>query len=192
MLAIISAVREDCLKRYFSAEREIWKLMFAFDHIKYAGYIAYPHVYLNNLLRKNNSIVKDLITNGHGASCSEDSSSTIHGDLVTKHFKKKRKELLDLSPQVTILTFIYAVNKWIKTSHIQSKVRTMLQKKLNVLTSQVHREMTPGNKRLHFEHARCLKANLKQYNVNIFGDGSAENLTTSRNIDNEVIDGLLL
>ena len=73
--------------------------------------------------------MKDLITNGHCASCSGDSFSTIHGDLVTEHFKKKRKELLRLSPQVTVLTFIYAVNKWIKTFHIHSKVRKMLQKK---------------------------------------------------------------
>ena len=44
---------------------------------------------------------------------------------------------------------------------------------------------------MHFEHARSLKANLKQHNVNIFGDGSARNLTTGREIDKEVIDGLL-
>ena len=67
----------------------------------------------------------------------------------------------------------------------------MFQKKLNVFTSQVHREMTKGNKRLHFEHDRSHKANLKRYNVNIFGDGSARNLTTGRNIDKEVIDGPL-
>ena len=52
----------------------------------------------------------------------------------------------------------------------------MLRKKLNVFTSQVHKEMTPGNKRLHFEHARSLKAILKQYNINIFRDGPARNL----------------
>ena len=44
---------------------------------------------------------------------------------------------------------------------------------------------------MHFEHDRSHKANLKQYNVNIFGDGSARNLTTGRNIDKEVIDGFL-
>ena len=73
MLVIASAVREGGLKRHFSAEKQILKLMFAFDHINYAGYITYQHVYLNNLLRKDNSIVKDLITNGHGASCSGNS-----------------------------------------------------------------------------------------------------------------------
>ena len=111
MLAIVSTVRKGGLKRHFSAEPEILKLMFAFDQINYAGYITYQHAYLNDLLRKDNSIVKGLITNGHGASCSRDWFSTIHEDLVTEHFKKKQKELLDLSPQVTTLVFIYAVNK---------------------------------------------------------------------------------
>ena len=36
-LAIASAVREGGLNRHFSAEREILKLMFAFDDINYAG-----------------------------------------------------------------------------------------------------------------------------------------------------------
>ena len=51
--------------------------------------------------------------------------------------------------------------------------------------------MTTGNKRLHFEHARSLKANLKQYNVNIFGDSLARNLKTGRGIDKEAIEALL-
>ena len=51
--------------------------------------------------------------------------------------------------------------------------------------------MTPGNKRLLFEHAHNLKASLKRYNVNIFGDGSGRNLTNGRYIDKEVTDGVL-
>ena len=65
MLAIVYTVREGDLMIHFSAEQEILKLVFAFDHINYAGHITYQHVYLNDLLRK--SIVKGLITNGHGA-----------------------------------------------------------------------------------------------------------------------------
>ena len=59
MQAIVSTVRKGGLKRLFSAERESVKSMFVFDHISYDGYIAYQHAYLNNLLRKGNSIVKD-------------------------------------------------------------------------------------------------------------------------------------
>ena len=51
------------MKRGFSAEREILKLMFAFDYINYARYNTYQHVCLNNLLRKDKSIAKDLISN---------------------------------------------------------------------------------------------------------------------------------
>ena len=51
--------------------------------------------------------------------------------------------------------------------------------------------MAAGNKRLHFGDAQSLKANLKQYNVNIFGDSPARNLTTGRAINKEVVDGLL-
>ena len=56
----------------------------------------------------------------------------------------------------------------------------MLRKKLNVFTSRVYKEMTPGNKRLHLEHAWSVKANLKQNNANIFGDDLAGNLTTGQ------------
>ena len=34
--------------------------------------------------------------------------------------------------------------------------------------------MAPGNKKLRFEHDRSLKVNLKQYNVNIFGEDPLE------------------
>ena len=44
---------------------------------------------------------------------------------------------------------------------------------------------------MHFEHDWSLKAKLKQYNVNIFEDDPARNLTTGREIDREVIDGRL-
>ena len=67
----------------------------------------------------------------------------------------------------------------------------ILRKKLNAFTSQVHKEITPRIKRLHFQHDRSLKANLKQYNVNIFGDCLAKNHTTGRGINKEVIGGLL-
>ena len=92
MLAVLSAVREGGLNLWhFSVEQEILQWKFAFDHIDYAGYITYQHVYLNNLLRKDNSIVIDLITNGRDVSSFGDLFSTIHGDLVTEYFSKETK-----------------------------------------------------------------------------------------------------
>ena len=71
------------------------------------------------------------------------------------------------------------------TFHIRSEMRTILRKKIKVFTSQVFKEVT-GNKSLHFEHVRGLKAKLKEYNVNILGDGPARNLTVGREIDKEL------
>ena len=65
MLVIVFAVRKGGLKKHFSGEREILKLMFAFDHINCARYVTYQHVYLNNLLRKDNGNAKDLVNNEH-------------------------------------------------------------------------------------------------------------------------------
>ena len=123
MIAIVSAVKEGGLKRHFLGKQEILKLMFAFHYIHYVGTLHTST--LNNLLRKGceDSIVKDLIKVRHGASCSGDTFSIIHGDLVTENFKKKRKELLALSHQIVVMTFIYAVNKWMKTSHIHSRCK---------------------------------------------------------------------
>ena len=64
-------------------------------------------------------------------------------------------------------------------------MRTILRKKIKVFTSQVFKEVT-GNKSLHFEYVRGLKAKLKEYNVNILGDGPARNLTIGREIDKEL------
>ena len=61
MVTVVSALREVDL-----------------DHINYARHNKYQHIYLNNLLRREKSIAKDLITNGYGASSSGGSFSTIH------------------------------------------------------------------------------------------------------------------
>ena len=61
MLAVVSPVWEVDLNR-----------------INYARHSTYPHVYLNNLLRREKSIAKDLITNGYGAWSSGTSLSSIY------------------------------------------------------------------------------------------------------------------
>ena len=83
IVAAFSAVREADLKRYFSAEQDILKLIFTFDHINYSRHNTYQYVYLNDLSRKEKGVAKDLITNGYGASSFGGSFSTIHGDLAT-------------------------------------------------------------------------------------------------------------
>ena len=74
MLAVVSAVRVVDL-----------------DHINYARHNKYQHVYLNNLLRREKSIAKDLITNGYNGSSSGGSFSTIHWDLAAQYLNKETK-----------------------------------------------------------------------------------------------------
>ena len=74
MLAVVSAVRE-----------------VDFHQINYATNNTYQHVYLNNILKREKSIVKDLITNGYGASSSGDLFSTIYWDLPTQYLDKETK-----------------------------------------------------------------------------------------------------
>ena len=74
MLAVVSAVRVVDL-----------------NHINYARHNKYQHVYLNNLLRREKSIAKDLITNGYNGSSSGGSFSTIHWDLAAQYLNKETK-----------------------------------------------------------------------------------------------------
>ena len=67
----------------------------------------------------------------------------------------------------------------------------MCLKKLNVCTSQFYKEIVPGHERLNFEPAWRLKVKLKQLNAKITGDVTAEDLTTHREVDRSIIDGLL-
>ena len=46
MLAIVSAVREGHIDRHLQAERQFLKLVFAFDHVNYANYNTYQHVFI--------------------------------------------------------------------------------------------------------------------------------------------------
>ena len=49
MLSIVSAVREGCFEHHLQAERQFLKLVFAFDHVNYAPYNPYQHIFLTNM-----------------------------------------------------------------------------------------------------------------------------------------------
>ena len=78
MLAVVSAVREDGLKRHFSAKRDILKLIFAFGLIDYARHKTHHQKCVNNSMSREKSIGKHLITNTYSASISGSSFSTVH------------------------------------------------------------------------------------------------------------------
>ena len=89
------------------------------------GHSTCQHVYLIMLSRREKSIVKDLITNGYGASRSAGSFNTIHGDLATQYFHKNLKELLAHSAQP--LSDIHTVQKLVKNFKYSQQDATISQ-----------------------------------------------------------------
>ena len=190
MLAIVSAVREGDLKIHLQAERQMLKLIFAFDHIHYARYNTFQHVNLLDLQRRNTSSFQDLYIYGYGATSTGDPFSVCHGDLVTEHMNRETKGVA--GPFRSGYSTNYeSLNKWVMTCHIYCKLRIILRKKMRIMTSSVHKELTPGNKRLHNSHVTSLKNKLAEYNVNPFGNGPARSLSTGCEVDVRVINDLL-
>ena len=56
----VNNVTEGNSKRHFSGEREILKLMFAFTHTSYAGFITYQDVYLAILTGKSYVLLNSI------------------------------------------------------------------------------------------------------------------------------------
>ena len=144
--ALLSAVREGNFERHLHAEREMLSLVFGFDHIHYARYVSYQHLYLSQLSTSNNEAYGDLMACGFGASISGQTFSSIHGDLVTEYFDKTTKGTA-VPFRAGFSTNIGAVNNWVKTIHIHSKLKNSFRNLLHVKTSSKHKELTMGVRR---------------------------------------------
>ena len=92
MLSIVSSTREGNLYRHLEAERKFLPLFFVFDHVHYARYNSFQHIYLKHLQTTNTNAFNDLCIQGYGATSTGDPFSAIHGDLVTEHFNRETKE----------------------------------------------------------------------------------------------------
>ena len=58
-------------------------------------------------------------------------------------------------------------------------------------TSPQHKELTPGNKKLHSDHVRSLKTKLLEYNVNPIASGPATCLPTGEEIHLDITRGMV-
>ena len=84
LLASLAAVREGDFQLHMEAERDMLKYCFAFDHINYARYMTFQHVYLSDLEAKGDPVTDNLIKRGIGGNLSGDKFSSIHEDLITE------------------------------------------------------------------------------------------------------------
>ena len=113
-----------------------------------------------------------------------------HDNLVTEHMNRETKGVA--GPFRSGYSTNYeSLNKLVMTCHIYCKLRSIILKKMRIMTSSVHKELTPGNKRLHNSHVTSLKNNLAEYNGNPFGAVQQDHYLPWCEVDVRVIDDLL-
>lgn len=190
ILALVAGVRSGNFDLHMQAERDMLNYCFAFDHINYSRYLSYQHVYLQNLQEVSHPAIDDLVNRGLGGSLSGSPFSSIHGDLITEVFNGETKR--QAGPHRSgFSTNVEAVNTWIKTAHIHAKVRQTFCQKIKLSTSSVHKETTKCEMTRHKKHVQALKDQLKKYEVDPFSNDEAKDLTTGKEIDKKIINGLL-
>ena len=188
LLPSVAAVRGGDF--HMEGERDMLKYCYAFDHINYARYMPFQHVHLSDLEAIGDPAIDNLIKRGIGESLSGDKFSSIHGDLITEVFNGETKR--QAGPHRSgFSTNVDAVNTWIKTTHIHTKLRKKFNDTIRLTTDSHHKEITQSEIKRHSQHVKNLKDQLKKYNNDTFGDGPAKQLTTRKIIDAKIIQGLL-
>ena len=118
-----------------------------------------------------------VISRGFGCSISENVFSSTHGDLVTEIFNGATKH--QGSPHRGGYTNdVHAVN-----------TRTELKNKIHHI--QCSQKSTTSGKNVFLNHVQSLKAKLLEYEMDPFQSRPARDLTTGKELDNDIIQGLL-
>ena len=190
MLSLIFSVREKWIELYAATERKLSPKLFAFDHINYARYLTVQHVELEKIELNNKDAWEDLKTNGCGGSLSGDKFSTIHGDLITETTINRKVKVRGGPMRGGYSTSLPNIDTFIKTSHLMAKIRRKMKEKLNVLTTSVHKELTPGARKHHDAVVSKLASKVMSY-FDPFIDGPALHFETGQDIDSSIINGLL-
>ena len=190
LLALVSSVREGDIERHMQAERQMLKLLFAFNHQNYSRYLSYQHVLLSDMKENNTIAFHDFRARGFGASYSSNKFSAVHGDLVTEYFNRETKGTSGPFRH-GFSTSITTMNNWVKNIHIHAMLRMTMRDKLNVKVSSTHKEVTDSAKIRHNNHVVAIKTQLAQYNTDPFSSGPAKNIVTGAEIDKSVIKNLV-
>ena len=190
MLGLIFAVRAKSIELHAAAERALLPKLFAFNHVNYARYLTVQHTNFEQMEIKNKNAWEDLVTNGFGGSISGKNFSTIHGDLITETTINREVKVRGGAMRGGFSTSKKANDTFIKTSHLMAKVRRKLKEKIHLLTSSVHKEMTPGARRKHDETVNNLRTKVEEY-FDPFLDEPVRHFKTGCEIDKSIIEGLI-
>ena len=88
-------------------------------------------------------------------------------------------------------TNLFAANKFVKNTHLLSKLRAIMNKKLRVQTSLKHNESTLPGKRLHELTIASMVQQLERY-LNPFDEQPVRNFKTGEVIEENIINSLLV
>ena len=122
LLAFVSAVREGDFERHLESEREMLRNCFVFDHVNYARYLSYQHVFLRDLRRQNHPSINYMEIRWFEGSLFGNAFSTIHGDFITEVFIGEKKR----SAGSYIAGYSIDVDKgnaWLKTPMYMQRCR---------------------------------------------------------------------
>ena len=190
ILALVSAVREGNFERHRQAEKNMAGLCFAFDHPNYARYVSYQHAYLSKLKVDNREAYDELVQKGFGASITGKPFSSIHGDLVTEYFNRTTKGTSGPF-RAGYSRDTGAVNRWVKTIHIHSKLKEDFKNLLYLQTSSKHKEMTTGSKLMHQKHVQKIKLRIKHLGIDPFACTPPVSFATGMEIQPDVVKDML-
>ena len=190
MLALIFSVREKVVELHVAAERKMLPKLFAFDHMNYARYLTIQQVDFQKMEILNGNVWEDLKSNGFGGSLTGDKFSTVHGDLITETTINREVKVRGGPMQGGYSTSLKTTDAFIKTNHLMAKIRRKVKDRLKILTTSVHKELSPGARRQHDQVVINLTNKVNTY-FDPFLDGPARHFKTGREIDPSILNGLL-
>ena len=144
ILALIFAVRENKNELHLAAEREPLPKCFASNHINYSRYLTFQHVNFSKVKHYNENVWNYLLKKGFRGSLSGEPFSTIPGDLITEVSINREVKVRSGPVMSGYSTSDKTDDAFIKTSHVMAKIRSKLMEQVNLLSSWVHKELSPG------------------------------------------------
>ena len=186
-LSRIAAYRDKNIELHLQAQEELLPMLFAFNHPNYARYLTYHHYELKSLETNNASAYEQLKTYGMGASLSGKKFSTIPCDLVTEVTVNREVKVRGGPMRGGYSTSGEAVDDFVLNTHSLAKLRRALKNKMNIKTSNAHKEFSYGQKKLHEQYIKCLISNIHTDPFH----GCARNIISGVEVSPKIIESLL-
>ena len=192
LLSFIAAAREANIDLHLQCEREFLKLAHGFDHVNYARWGTYQHMYLSTMKKNNSPVYKELKEAGFTASQSGGVFNAVPGDYICERQNAEAKHSGSRS-KAGFMKNTAGFNTWIRTRHIAIEMQTFLETTLGMkVKPSAHRDTTPSGIRRHCENVLKLKNVVRNdYKYDFFGDGPVKAITSGKEAPVEVVNQMM-